>query len=918
MSDPYSFTVGGGSGRGGAPVYESRVPLPRGPSVMLQPMQVPNFEGSERIGRAISEFGDALLGFGVKMERAQAETREAKLKTEYLDSSAVLRENAVKSTDFENAPAQFEEDHRQLVRRLTEQEPDGQRRAQLGLYFTIHGIAAGKEVRLQQTKNEADYNSAAYNDRSAQYLTAISNATTDIERQSIYKTWHDDIDKMVSSQWFSAVRGGQEKQLSLSGVDEVDARKFGMRDPAGAVKALGEGEFPAIVPQRRQMLIEHFQSQVGVQQTAEQQNVARTNPAGAVTNVGVVQPAHYGVLFNSVMQIESAGRADAVSSKGALGLSQIMPATAREMATRLGLPDVAALDDVALKERLLTDTALNKQLGRAYWDWLGARYQGSVPAMLAGYNAGPGRADAWVKVATEKFGPNYTIGQFASVIPERDSSGKEHETRGYLTKFAKQVGASMEAPAFARTAQLHAAASVGTILDQEDTARRQSYRADALEKRDGTNFADMFRNGVTPDPTAYSAAITANAKAAQYDPAAAKWLNDTLTQERFAPVREAGYRMAPAQLGAVIDNIEADHRARPVAQREIDHLNVLVETFNDVNKRKNSDPIGLAERAKLIPRPVVIDPNGDADTMAGALAARNPQAKGAQQFYGGTYKLLKPEEADALKVRYVAAGDGERMAILRAAGRSLDDRGLSAFAEEIGGDQTTAFIARTARDRPELAADMLRGQALLAQKDVQEKGEAIRAALQSKLGTLVYHDPALQEAAVQSAMYLDIARRSTRGALYDKSDTSGFEKALEDVMGTIVKRAGQRVPAPLGMRGYQFLDAMHRLDDGDLGMFGGAHGSDGRRFDAKTVGSQALLVPLAVGGSEYAVFMPQASAPDGRAAVITTEGAPLVIDMRDILARQSADLARSTTPYQRGRRNFRADPAQNYPAAEAP
>jgi soluble lytic murein transglycosylase len=92
-------------------------------------------------------------------------------------------------------------------------------------------------------------------------------------------------------------------------------------------------------------------------------------------------------LLRGLVAAESGGDPDAVSRAGARGLLQLMPATAREQAGRLGLGEIS-------DERLLAP-AVNLRLGAAYLAWLLARYDGSDVLALAAYNAGPGRVDRW-------------------------------------------------------------------------------------------------------------------------------------------------------------------------------------------------------------------------------------------------------------------------------------------------------------------------------------------------------------------------------------------------------------------------------------------------------------------------------------------------------------------------------------------
>jgi soluble lytic murein transglycosylase len=91
----------------------------------------------------------------------------------------------------------------------------------------------------------------------------------------------------------------------------------------------------------------------------------------------------------AIARQESRFQVDAVSSAGARGLMQLMPATAKETAGKIGI-------DYS-KSRLTSDAEYNALLGSTYLKAQLERYDGSLVLAAAAYNAGAGNANKWMR-----------------------------------------------------------------------------------------------------------------------------------------------------------------------------------------------------------------------------------------------------------------------------------------------------------------------------------------------------------------------------------------------------------------------------------------------------------------------------------------------------------------------------------------
>ena len=112
-------------------------------------------------------------------------------------------------------------------------------------------------------------------------------------------------------------------------------------------------------------------------------------------------------LLKAIEQVESGGRRDAVSPKGARGRMQVMPATARQPGYRVK------------PARNETEEEYTR-VGRDYAMALLNHYGGDLEATLVAYNYGPTNANKWIASGRNK-----------RKLPD--------ETRNYITKVNKQL-----------------------------------------------------------------------------------------------------------------------------------------------------------------------------------------------------------------------------------------------------------------------------------------------------------------------------------------------------------------------------------------------------------------------------------------------------------------------------------------------
>ena len=136
-------------------------------------------------------------------------------------------------------------------------------------------------------------------------------------------------------------------------------------------------------------------------------------------------------LIAGVIYTESRFRDGQTSSAGALGLMQITPGTARDVARKSG-GALFEIEDLATPQ-------VNISYGAYYLRYLLNRFGGDEALALAAYNGGEGNVDRWLATATQR-GEPFRV----STIPFRET--REYVTRvreaelAYRARYPRELG----------------------------------------------------------------------------------------------------------------------------------------------------------------------------------------------------------------------------------------------------------------------------------------------------------------------------------------------------------------------------------------------------------------------------------------------------------------------------------------------
>lgn len=310
------------------------------------------------LAQAVKGIGGALDNVGEMLQQRKSQREEFKAKNGYQKMSLELGNEL--QTLTENAPEDGAGLHEKFMREVYEPR----------INTFLEGLG---DPRLKERYQTILGREGA--DRSKWSIDAATK-----ERDRTY-TWAEN--EVLASQERLATAISLDPEgyddLLQSGLDEIDSAPL-----------------PTV---RKEALKRQWRDEVAP--VAQLNRLLETNPEqivrGLNADVSHLSPTtQYNLLEEAVIAQESGGSAAAVSPKGALGLMQVMPGTARDIARWIKDGDFPTKGDPAQVAEYLMRPAVNRRYGSFYLKKQLRDFDGDIDAALIAYNGGPERAKEWL------------------------------------------------------------------------------------------------------------------------------------------------------------------------------------------------------------------------------------------------------------------------------------------------------------------------------------------------------------------------------------------------------------------------------------------------------------------------------------------------------------------------------------------
>lgn len=194
--------------------------------------------------------------------------------------------------------------------------------------------------------------------------------------------------------WYDRTLGDSREQLAAAVAMDPDAYDTLYEQGMAEIEASG------LPPSKKE---EHRRAWEQMAQVAHLNRMLETNPEAVLRDLGAdprqLSPnTQYGMLREALIHVESSGDGTAISPKGAIGLMQVMPGTARDISKELG----DGLIDAGMSDERITEILSNESINQRYGDHYLKKQirdfgqKGGLEAALIAYNGGPVRAQKWI------------------------------------------------------------------------------------------------------------------------------------------------------------------------------------------------------------------------------------------------------------------------------------------------------------------------------------------------------------------------------------------------------------------------------------------------------------------------------------------------------------------------------------------
>ena len=169
-------------------------------------------------------------------------------------------------------------------------------------------------------------------------------------------------------------------------------------------------------------------------------------------------------LVFAIARQESAFSPDAKSPVGALGLMQLMPATAKQTARKAG---------ISYKKHDLLTPETNVALGSRYLNEMLNRFNGNPAFAAAAYNAGPHRVDQWLRKGRDQL----PLDVWIETIPFKETRGYVQNVMVFSVIYAYRNGSdteSLRSTWFVPSQQTNSEGSTGLSANQGSAATNRA------------------------------------------------------------------------------------------------------------------------------------------------------------------------------------------------------------------------------------------------------------------------------------------------------------------------------------------------------------------------------------------------------------------------------------------------------------